>query len=186
MRRSSVRFSLISAFALVALLGASTMKSVTAQAPAPQSDETTRALISELRQLRIAIENLTSSNSRVSILAMRANQHEQRLSSLSSQLLTMKSNLLDISAETSHHESILLNIQERLRVESDPQRRRQLEVEHREIATSMSTMKLKQAVLQNEVNQLEQQTRTEQSRLTEIQQRLDDEERVLREPRQNR
>lgn len=181
MKKSLIRLAMI-----LGVLSGLMLMAAMAQAPAPQSDDTMRALITELRQLRIAIENLTSANSRVSILAMRANQHEQRLSSLTNQLLNLKNNLLDVTAEVLRHENIVMDLQERLRVESDLTRRQHLEIEHRQMTVSRDAIKLKQTVVQAEVNNLSQQAISEQARLNEIQQRLVDEERFLRESRQNR
>jgi hypothetical protein len=115
---------------------------------------------------------------------MRAGRHEQRLASLSDQLIDLRLKLTEVTAQTSREAAVLEDLQERLRVEADPMRRQQLEEEQRMFKSSLNSSRLKQAALQAEVDPLTRQTFEEQSRLTEVQQRLDEVERLLAQPRQ--
>jgi hypothetical protein len=170
---------------MVAVLAlAFTIFTAKAQSQAPQGEDLTRAFVGELRLLRVAIENLASSNSRVQILSMRASQHEQRLSSVSTQLLAMRTQLAELTAQTASETAILEQLQERIRLEPDPKLRQQYEIEQQAMKMGFNRSRLKQAALQAEVEQLTQEKLAEESRLREIQQRLDDVERLLAQPRQ--
>jgi hypothetical protein len=161
-----------------------TILATSAQSQGPSTDDLTRAFVSELRLLRIAVETLAGANSRVQILSMRAGRHDQRLASLSDQLIELRLRLTEITAQTSREAAAGEELQERIRVEADPMRRQEMEVEQRMLKGSLNSSRLKQAALQAEVDQLTRQTFEEQSRLTEIQQRLDGVERLLAQPRQ--
>ena len=181
-RRFRSAFAWVSLVMVLALTF--TILATSAQSQGPSTEDLTRAFVTELRLLRIAMENLASANSRVEILSMRAGRHEQRLASLSDQLIDLRLKLTEVTAQTSREAAVLEDFQERLRVEADPMRRRQLEEEQRMFKSSLNSNRLKQAALQAEVDQLTRQTFEEQARLTEIQQRLDEVERSLSQPRQ--
>ena len=142
-------------------------------------DQVAAALVVELRLLRTAIANLMAANSRIRALSVRASQQEQRLSRVSDQLLTMRTELVDVSVERSVRASQLERIEERIRFETDPQLRQELEKEQRAARFQFNTISLKEAALQAEVDQLSQQAMAEQSRLTEIQQQFSELDRLL-------
>src|SRR2546425_8718401 len=159
-RLKSQRIVAVAVLALILLVWSAT---VTGQGP--KDDALTAALVSELRQLRLAIENLSSVNSRMQILSMRANQQEQRLSSVSSQLFSMKAKLTETSAEVNFATTHLEQLKERIRVEVDPKVRDVLEMEQKGATQNLESIRLKQASVQEQVSDLTTQTTTEKDRL---------------------
>jgi chromosome segregation ATPase len=168
---------------LLALVTTPLIFATSVQSQTPASDETTRTFIGELRQLRIAIENLASANSRIQILSLRAGQQEQRLSSLTNQLAPMRLQVAEASSEISIQTEQMRDLEDRLRVQADPKLRQQIELELLARRLSLNSTLMRHAALQAEVDLLTQEAMRENSRLTEIQQRLDDLERVLSSPR---
>jgi uncharacterized coiled-coil protein SlyX len=184
MERVIRRFRSAWVFVVVVIALSFTVLTAAGQSQAPSTDDLTRAFITELRLLRVAVENLASANSRVQLLSMRAARQEQRLATLSDQLVAMRMKLAEISAEATARAAHIERLQESLRVETDPEKRGELEVMNRDLKETLTGARLKQAAMQAEVDLLMQQAYAEQSRLADTQQRLDDVERALAQPRQ--
>ena len=144
-----------------------------AQAP-PAANDVNTALIRELHDLRLVIEKLSSASSRVQVLSARASQQEQRISGLTTQLIALNGKLAESAIDTSLANARLEQFKERLRVETDPQKRAELEQELAGFAVDASRKGLMQSSVQAQMDALRQQINAEQSNLADIERRLDE------------
>jgi chromosome segregation ATPase len=141
---------------------------------APAANDVSAALIRELHDLRLAIEKLANSSSRVQVLAARASQREQHISSLTTDLIGVTGKLSEAAAETSLASARLEQLKERLRTETDPKRRAEMEEEQAGFTIDVTRRGLMQSSIQAQVNALRQQILAEQSDLADIEHRLDE------------
>jgi chromosome segregation ATPase len=144
-----------------------------AQAP-PAANDVNAALIRELHDLRLAIEKLASASSRVQVLSARASQQEQRIANLTTQLIALSSKLAEFTVDTTLANARLEQLKERLRVETDPQKRAELEQEQAGFAVDASRKGMMQSSVQAQVEALRQQIAIEQSNITDIERKLDE------------
>ena len=66
----------------------------------PAANDVNAALIRELHDLRLAIEKLASASSQVQVLSARASQQEQRISTLTTEWITLSGKLSEAAVET--------------------------------------------------------------------------------------
>ncbi len=153
-------------------------------AQAPPANDVNGALVRELHDLRIAIEKLASSGSRIQVLTARTSQQEQRISGLMNQLIAMNSKLAEASAEARFKAAALQALADDLRVVSDPQERAALVMHQKEMALQLDQAQTEQASVQAQADAIRQQLAIEQSTLSDLQRKLDDLDRSMSEPRQ--
>jgi hypothetical protein len=162
---------LIVAIVLLSLAFASTRTS--AQAP-PAANDVNASLIRELHDLRVAIEKLASTSSRVQVLSARASQQEQRISGLTAQLIALNGKLSESAVDLTLANARLEQFKERLRLENDPQKRAELEQAQAGFAEDLTRKGMMQSSVQAQVEALRQQIATEQSNLADTERRLDE------------
>jgi hypothetical protein len=148
-------------------------------AQAPPANDVNAALIRELHDLRLAIEKLASATSRVQILSARTSQQEQFVSGLTSQFITLNSKLAEANADAAFSNSTLLQLRERMRVESDPKQRALLEEQQAGMAADLDRKRLMLSSVQAQADALRQQIVLEQSNLSDLRRRLDDLDRSM-------
>jgi len=170
---------LIVAIVLLSLAFASTRTS--AQAP-PAANDVNTALIRELHDLRLAIEKLASTTSRMQALSARANQQEQRISGLTTQLIALNGKLAESAVDMTLANARLEQLKEHLRVETDPRKRAELEEAQAGFAEDATRKAMMQSSVQAQVAALRQQIATEQSNLANIERRLDELDRPASDP----
>jgi hypothetical protein len=153
--------------------------SARSSAQAPPANDVNAALIRELHDLRLAIEKLASAGARVQVLSARASQQEQLVSSLTSLLITLDSKLSEATADTMLTNGTLEQLKDRLRIESDPQRRAVLEEQQANLAADLYRKRLMQSSAQAQADAIRQQIAVEQSNLSDLQHRLDDLDRSI-------
>jgi hypothetical protein len=132
------------------------------------------SLIRELHDLRLAIEKLASTSSRVQVLSARASQEEQRISGLTAQLIALNGKLAESAVDLTLANARLEQFKERLRVENDPQRRAELEQAEAGFVEDLTRKGMMQSSVQAQVEALRQQIATEQSNLADTERRLDE------------
>src|SRR5262249_44727352 len=113
-------------------------------------------------------------SSRVQVLSARAAQQEQRISGLTTELIALNGKLAEFAVDTSLANTRLEQFKERLRVETDPQKRAELEQAQAGFAEDLTRKGMLQSSLQAQVQALRQQIATEQSNLADIERRLDE------------
>ena len=158
---------------ILSSVASSTNAKTFAQVPSATND-VNAALIRELHDLRLAIEKLATANSRVQVLAARASQREQRISTLMTELITLNGKLAQITAETSFGTAVLAQLRERLRTEADPKHRAELEDQQADLVADVNHKTLNQSFIQAQVDSVRQQILTEQSNLADIERKLDE------------
>jgi len=168
-------------FVVVLLLSLAFISTRTA-AQAPPSNDVNAALIRELHDLRLAIEKLANAGSRVQVLSARASRQEQRISGLTTQLIVLNGKLGESAIDTSLANARLEQLKERLRLETDPQKRAQLEEALAGFTLDSSRKGLMQSSVQAQVESLRQQIVAEQSNLADIERRLDELDRPASDP----
>jgi len=156
------------------LISALAFLSFKTSAQAPAANDVNGALVRELHELRLAIEKLASANSRVQVLSARVTQQEQRISSLTMELLAQNNKLAEASANTALKNSTLEQAKDRARLESDPVQRSVLAAQQQELAADLEHDRLIQSSLQVQAEALRRQILAEQSSLAELQRRLDE------------
>lgn len=169
---------LIAAVAILAL----TFISARTSAQAPPANDVNAALIRELHDLRIAIEKLASSSSRVQLLSARASQQEQTISNLTTQLIALNGRLAESNADMMMASAALDQLKDRLRTEADPKRREMIEAQQRDMTADSNRKRLLQASVQAQADAIRQQINAEQAGLADLQRRLDELDRSMAEP----
>ena len=163
--------SLVLAFAAIAAVGAS---------PQPRGDvDPLPALLSEVHALRIAMEQQAAITPRLQLTLARLNIEEQRVSQLTTQLDTVRQQLAGSNGAMTRMTDELSDIERSLDIETDPARRRQLEVAQRDLHMQIRGNSTTLQELRTRENEAAQQLGTEQARWIELNGRLDELDRLL-------
>ena len=149
-----------------------------ARAQAPASDgQTLQHLLSEVHQLRIALERSTQIGPRVQIDIERLKLQQELVARVARQLDEVRRDL-------DHHRSEQPKIQQRLQEfrQQDPQQQKDMKVlsTHLKLDAEQTERSLQQ--LQTREGELVSQLQSERARLTELNDRLDQIERALNVP----
>ena len=150
-----------------------------ALAQTPQSSPTLETLLAEVRQLRLAIERSAIVGPKIQLAVQRLSMQDQKIARISSQLDNTRR---EIAARTEGQQRIaqqIANLEQRLAGETDPMRRKQLEVE-REHMKAIPNQTIDPQLLARET-ELASVLRTEQSVLGEINAKLEALERSFEE-----
>jgi chromosome segregation ATPase len=167
--------------AAVAVLAFS-LVSVRTSAQAPPANDVNAALIRELHDLRIAIEKLASSSSRVQLLSARAGQQEQTISNLTIQLIALNGKLAESNGDLMLASATLDQVKDRLRTEADPKQREMIEAQQRDLTAEFNRRRLTQSSVQAQADAVRQQISAEQAGLADLQRRLDELDRSMSDP----
>jgi hypothetical protein len=166
---------LIAAVAVLALA----LISVRTSAQAPPANDVNAALIRELHDLRIAIEKLASSSSRVQLLSTRVGQQEQTISNLTIQLIALNNKLAESNADMMISSATLDQLRDRLRSEADPKQRALLESQQSDLTVDFNRKRMMQSSVQAQADAIRQQISAQQSSLADLQRRLDELDRSM-------
>jgi len=160
-------------FIAVVIVGLYFVSAITS-AQAPQSNDVNAALIHELHDLRLAIEKLATVNSRAQLLSVRASQQGQLISTLTTELIALNGKLADAQANTVTTTTALEQINDRLRIESEPKERTLLEAQRNALAADLNRKRIEQAAMQTQIEAIRQQILAEQRRLDEFDRAFED------------
>jgi chromosome segregation ATPase len=168
------RTFIVSLFAVMAVCAL--RPSIAAPQARPEQDVLT-ALLVEVRGLRAAIEQLASAGPRVQLSMGRLQLQAQRIATLARRADEIRDRRVGAERELSIHRQQVASLQEAI------QRGRPLtpEIEHetRELEAAVNQDKAVLAALQNEEIALNQEIAAEQGRWSEINQRLEELDRLL-------
>jgi chromosome segregation ATPase len=160
--------------AAVALLASA----AAAPAPAQTSDNATlQALVSEVHQLRLAIEKSVSLGPRMQLILERAQLQDQKVARISQQLDDVRKRIGDESVRQTQANERLVKVEESLSSETDPHRRNELK-EVQVILKAEAAAGPDQQLAARE-SELANSLRTEQAILGELDGKLDAIERQL-------
>lgn len=98
-----------------------------AQSASAQDSATLQSLVTEVRQLRLAVERAASVVPQTQILLQRVQLQQQRVDSLARQLEQLRDQMAHSEAEDSALAARMKNAEARIGDEQDPSRRREME-----------------------------------------------------------
>src|SRR5262249_35997334 len=101
------------------------------------------------------------------------NQQEQRISGLTTQLIALNGKLAESAVDVTLANARLEQFKDRLRLETDPQKRAELEQAQVGFAEDATRKAMMQSSVQAQLEAVRQQIATEQSNLADIERRLD-------------
>lgn len=147
------------------------------------SDATMQALLTEVRQLRLALEKSVAIGPRIQMTLQRMQLQQEVVSRASRQLDEIRTRLSISGMEAEHLATELKVSEARLNQEQDPVRRKSLEEEIRLLKTRVEQVTARNHQSQSELRaneiDLSSRLRSEQAKLDQFAERLDSLERSL-------
>jgi predicted nucleic acid-binding Zn-ribbon protein len=164
----SLRIAVVS----LLLLGAAVL--VQAQAAAPA--DPIRELLGEVRALRMAMERSATVGVRIQLLVARVQMQEQRIAELTRRADTLRSEMRSIDQEQAS-----MSFQQRMMTDKDapPEQREEMAEMLKMFAGNTERLEKRRQELLNEENLVAQQIAIDQGRWTEVNNQLDQLERML-------
>jgi septal ring factor EnvC (AmiA/AmiB activator) len=157
--------------------------SASAQQPGPSDAQILQQLVTELRQLRLAIERTNSVNSRLQITLQRIQFQQNQVNRVSGQLESIRNEITKSETEQSMASNNLADLESRIEQEQNPNTQKTLQGEH---AYMKAFAEQKARVVQDERTreaELTSSLQAEQGKLSELQTQLDSLEKLI-EPQQ--
>ena len=147
---------------------------------APAQDSTSSQLLQEVRRLREAIEVMVSIGARVQIVFGRLQLQEQRTAMAARRLDDLREQLARLTRESSEMTARAQELEERLRDSRvTPEERGNFETEAQHLRRNAAQIESERQRLQNEETQAAGALAAEQGRWSELNQQLEELERVL-------
>ena len=171
---------------IVARIGVAVCVLLLAAAPAAgqrpaasQAPDVLQQLLTEVRQLRTALERVASENAAIQVVSVRATMQEERLWRISREVDTLRASLLAASRDVQETATSLKQFEREIAEETDVTRRRGLESELTAMRTRLQTARDKEQQIQAQEAAMATSLSTEEGRWQAINTRLDDLERRL-------
>lgn len=146
---------------------------------AAQGDNVLQSLLSEVRQLRIAMQRANLSTQLALTAVERMKLQQQRVERLTEQLRGIRDHSANLKLAQAEVQYELKQIEQRLHQESDVGKRAELEQHQGAIKVRFENMGKEQERLQEQETQSAAHLQTEQTRLTELNDQLDSLQRDL-------
>jgi chromosome segregation ATPase len=146
---------------------------------APSQADILPALVAEVRQLRVALERAAAMNATLQLAGQRANIQEERLWRVSREVETLRTELRRATEEVGGDATRLKHLEEALAGSMDPEMRKAIEQELPELKRRADRNKQREGELRQREIVLLQALQSEEARWGELNQRLDDLERLL-------
>ena len=178
MARTTERLWFVGAVILAAAVNVSGQSA----APAPPRDDVLNALLAEVRGLRSAMEQMASAGPRVQLFASRLQLQEARMNNMLRRLDTIRDGLAPAQQELASAEEQQKRIEEKLAssmLGDSSQERLELAQVLPEQKRQVANLRAKVSRLNMEENQLAADFAVEQARWNDINQRLDELDRML-------
>ncbi len=146
-----------------------------APAQAGQSDQMQmlRALLDEVRQLRLALQRNNLTAYRAQILLERLRAQQERVDRLTRELEALRNELVESKPHQAQMAEVLKGIESRLNQETDQARRNELEMEQRMVKAQLEQQAQRDERQREREAKLMAQLQIEQAKLEEINSRLD-------------
>jgi predicted nucleic acid-binding Zn-ribbon protein len=182
--RSLKNFALSSALGLAALclLAPSAALAQDGQPPAPaQVDErqVLRALLNEVHQLRLALQQASLSGYRAQIAVERLRLQQERVERLSRELEDYRNQIAELKSHQSRLGEMLKELETQLNREADLVRRVEIDSQYKMLKFEMDQQAQREQRQREREAQLQAQLQAEQSKLGELNDRLDALEREI-------
>ena len=151
-----------------------------ARSHAQESQSILPALLTEVRGLRAAMEQMASAGPRVQLALGRLQLQEQRINTLVRRLETVRDNLASAQQQVAQHQGQMAQFETAIKANATPREERE-QVEHMLIMfkTQMASATAEVQRLTAEETTVASEIATEQARWTEFNQRLEELERTL-------
>jgi chromosome segregation ATPase len=144
-----------------------------------RTDDPIRELLSEVRLLRQALERAATTGTRIQLLVARVQLQEQRVGDLSRRLDGARSELRDLERVLAPTGQEVESFEEKAAQSTDPQERRGAEQHAARMKVQLAGMERRRQELTNDDAMLSQQLSTEQNRLADFNERLEQLEQSL-------
>jgi chromosome segregation ATPase len=172
--------SVVSRSALV-LISLMLSASVNAQqtTPVPPDTQILQQLVTEVRQLRLALERTNSLSSRLQITLQRIQLQQNQVNRISGQLESLRNEIVRSDAEQGQASSNLTELEGRIEQEQNPNTQKTLQGERQYMK---ALVEQKARIVQDEQRreaELASSLRAEQGKLSELQTRLDSLEKLV-------
>jgi chromosome segregation ATPase len=141
-----------------------------------------QSLLTEVRQLRMAVERAASVLPQTQVLLQRFQLQQQHVETLSRQLEQLRDRITRSSAEDAHFAAEVRDVESGERQEKDATRRRELEERLKTAKAQLEQQAISDQQQRARESQLAGQLQNEQSKLNDLQERLDALERLLQAP----
>lgn len=176
------RVAIIGAVVCVGLLAAAPVR---AQQPAAsQTPDVLGQLLTEVRQLRAALERAAGDSAAIQVISLRATMQEERLWRISREVDVLRTGLLAASRDAQETASNLKEFEREIADETDAGRRKALEGELPGRRTKLQALREKEQQMQQQEAAMTSSLSTEEGRWQAINARLDElERRLLERPR---
>jgi chromosome segregation ATPase len=168
MTRPNFRLRTLVAAGVVAMAGAATLSG---QPERPAADDM-KALVAEVRALRVAVERTAAVTSQAQLLLGRVQLQENRLATLGRQYQEARTRLVDAQATQAESEQRLQYITGRVREVDDPQERRAMEDQLASMKREVGKNQARTAQMQADETAALQALTTEQQRWSDFNDRL--------------
>ena len=163
----------MSAFVIVFLVNSSTHGQQTPTASGASEAQILQDLVTEVRQLRFALERTTSVNSRMQVTLQRIQLQQKQFSRVASQLESIRDGIRRLEAEQADMSNHTTDVESRIEQEQNPDKQKQLQDEQKQMKLALDQ---KERLIQDErtrESELSSRLEAEQSRLSELQANLD-------------
>ena len=127
-----------------------------------------QALMTEMRQLRQALERAVFVSSRIQIATQRLQSQESRVARLSGQLDEVRRSLVDLQTRQVKAAERVKDIESRLQQQSDPNVRREMETDIGMFKTEIESLKAQEQQRRTRESELATWLQSEQARWNEI------------------
>lgn len=148
-----------------------------AAAPIPTEAETMVMLLDEVRGLRRAVEQMGRTNVRLQVTLQRLNLQYQQVRALTDQASGLDAAIAGSASEVERARSQLTELQERMEQETNPDRRRDLEIERRSLHDVIVREAAQEQDLRRRSSDVAQMLAVENGKLNELSDGLADLER---------
>jgi hypothetical protein len=161
------------------ILAVTASMTIGASAQAPAANDPLTALLAEVHALRVTMEQQATVGPRLQLTLARLTIEEQRVSHLSSDLTSVRSQLAGHEAAVQRTSAEMADTERQIQMETDPARRREMDAGLRNAQIQMRQFATEQQQLQIRENEAAQALAAEQARWTDLNSRLDELERLL-------
>ena len=144
-----------------------------------QDPDVLSAMLTEVRGLRVAIEQLAATGPRVQLAMGRLQMQEQRIDALGKRHIEVRDRRLENEAELVRVKQMLSVNENAFRTSTNPSARAQAEAEAEPLRTMVADLTAKVQRLQTEEATIAQDVSVEQAQWSEISRRLDELDRAL-------
>src|SRR5690348_13180496 len=153
-------------------------------ASVPANTPVLEQLVTEVRQLRLALERTSVINSRLQITLQRIQLQQNQVNRITAQLETLRNDIVRSEADQSQAASNLTDLESRIEQEQNPNTQKTLQSEQKYIK---ALVEQKSRVVQDQrvkEGELASSLQTEQGKLGELQTRLDALDKLIESPPQ--